>query len=517
MEKQESIVKIVPGERFTPVTLAKKLGAVALLESSSFVKGKERYSLLMVRKGFGVEQRDGVVYYLDDTKRARMSSGYRDILDACRYFAEQHHPPAQDFPFPSGGVGFLSYEFAKYCDKIRFRDRPDPLGLPEASFLFGHVFVVFDHYTDLLYLIGLNYAEHRIDLERALAETEETIRDLNFNYLQEPNGKHPVKIEEDPFDRERFLEGVETLRQEIIAGNLLQAVLSRRITVQTTLPAFEAYRNLRRVNPSPYQFYLNFGEFELFGASPEMHVKVKDGKAVIHPIAGTRRRGNTEKEDQALETELREDPKEKAEHLMLVDLARNDLGRICAPGSVKVTTFMGVERYSHVMHLVSEVQGTLEAGGGTDPGAGQGTIGPDRGASVYPGAGVHAGMLQGKTLEKESGAFTGMDTMPPGDPAAVIRATFPAGTVSGAPKIRAVETLDRIEPVPRSFYAGLVGYFEAGGGFDSCITIRSALKRGNRMVLQAGAGVVYDSTPEREYEETQEKLAALGVALGLEV
>jgi len=514
MEKQESIVKIVPGERFTPVTLAKKLGAVALLESSSFVKGKERYSLLMVRKGFGIEQRDGVVYYLDDTKRARMSSGYRDILDACRYFAEQHHPPAQDFPFPSGGVGFLSYEFAKYCDKIRFRDRPDPLGLPEASFLFGHVFVVFDHYTDLLYLIGLNYAEHRIDLERALSETEDTIRDLNFNYLQESNGTHPVKIEEDPFDRKRFLEGVEILRQEIIAGNLLQAVLSRRITVQTTLPAFEAYRNLRRVNPSPYQFYLNFGDFELFGASPEMHVKVKEGKAVIHPIAGTRRRGNTEKEDRALEAELREDPKEKAEHLMLVDLARNDLGRICSPGSVKVTTFMGVERYSHVMHLVSEVQGMI--GAETRPGV-------DLGANVYAGKGLDTGKALGagagqrKTVEKEPVASSGMGTTSLGDTADVIRATFPAGTVSGAPKIRAVETLDRIEPVPRSFYAGLVGYFEAGGGFDSCITIRSALKRGNRMVLQAGAGVVYDSTPEREYEETQEKLAALGVALGLEV
>ncbi|GAB4365034.1 MAG: anthranilate synthase component I family protein [Spirochaetales bacterium] len=464
MEKQESIVKIIPGERFTPVTLAKKLGAVALLESSSFVKGKERYSLLMVRKGFSLEQRDGVVYLVDGTKRARMSSGFRDILDACLYFAEQHHPPAQDFPFPSGGVGFLSYEFARYCDKIRFRDRPDPLGLPEAFFLFGHVFVVFDHYTDLLYLIGLNYAEHRIDLERALLETEETIRDLNFNYLQEPNVEHPARIEEDPFDRTRFLEGVETLKDEIIEGNLLQAVLSRRLTISTTLPAFEGYRNLRRVNPSPYQFYLDFGEYQLFGASPEMHVKVKGGKAVIHPIAGTRRRGKTEKEDRALEAELREDPKERAEHLMLVDLARNDLGRICEPGSVRVMKFMEVERYSHVMHLVSEVEGAVEQ-----------------------------------------------------SPAEVIRATFPAGTVSGAPKIRAVETLDKLEPLPRSFYAGLVGYFEAGGGFDSCITIRSALKRGNRMVVQAGAGIVYDSTPEREYEETQEKLAALGVALGLEV
>ncbi len=466
MEKQESIVKIIPGERFTPITLAKKLGALALLESSSFVKGKERYSLLMVKKGFSLEQRDGVVFYKDDTKREKMSAGYRDILDACRYFAEQHHPPAQDFPFPSGGVGFLSYEYSRYCDKIRFRDRPDPLGLPEAAFLFGHMFVVFDHYTDLLYLIGLNYAEHRIDLERAVKEMEETIRDFNFNYLQETNGKQEVQMEEDPFDKARFLEGVDKIRQEIVEGNLLQGVLSRRLTVSTTLPALEAYRSLRRVNPSPYQFYLNFGDHELFGSSPEMQVKVKGGKAVIRPIAGTRRRGKTETEDRGLEKELRNDLKEKAEHLMLVDLARNDLGRICEPGTVRVSTFMEVERYSHVMHLVSEVQGSIAAG---------------------------------------------LDTT------SVLRATFPAGTVSGAPKIRAIETIDRLEPVPRSFYGGLVGYFEAGGGFDSCITIRSALKKGNRIVLQAGAGVVYDSTPEREYEETEEKLGALLSALGLEV
>ncbi|HOV63246.1 MAG TPA: chorismate-binding protein [Spirochaetia bacterium] len=466
MEKQESIVKIIPGEQFTAITLAKKLGALALLESSSFVKGKERYSLLMVKKSFSLEQRDGTVFFTDDTKHEKMSAGYRDILDACRYFAEQHHPPAQDFPFPSGGVGFLSYEFSRYCDKIRFRDRPDPLGLPEAAFLFGHVFIVFDHYTDLLYLIGLNYAEHRIDLKQAIEETEETIRDFNFNYLQETNGKHEIRIEEDPSDKSRFLGGVEKVREEIIDGNLLQGVLSHRLIVSTTLPALEAYRSLRRVNPSPYEFYLNFGDYELFGSSPEMQVKVRGGEAVIRPIAGTRGRGKTEAEDRALEKELRNDPKEKAEHLMLLDLARNDLGRICEPGSVRVSTFMEVERYSHVMHLVSEVRGTVASG---------------------------------------------LDT------ASVLRATFPAGTVSGAPKIQAVETIDRLEQVPRSFYGGLVGYFEAGGGFDSCITIRSALKRGNKMILQAGAGVVYDSTPEREYEETKEKLGAFVSALGLEV
>ncbi|MFQ3621093.1 MAG: chorismate-binding protein, partial [Spirochaetales bacterium] len=442
---------------------------LALLESSSFQKGKERYSLLMVRKAFQLEQREGEVFYIDGAKRAKMSQAFGDIFDACQYFAEQHHPPAQDFPFPSGGVGFVTYEFARYCDTMLFRQRPDPLGLPEASFLFGHVFVIFDHYTDLLYLIGLNYRERKIDLHAAVEETEGIIRDFNFNYLQEPLTPYSVQLEEDPFDRSRFLEGVQTLRQEIIEGNLLQAVLSRRIILNTQLPALEAYRNLRRVNPSPYQFYLNFGDFELFGASPEMQVKVKSGKAIIHPIAGTRRRGASDGEDRALEVELLEDPKERAEHLMLVDLARNDLGRLCKPGSVRVTTFMKVERYSHVMHLVSEVEGQVNLNGGE-----------------------------------------GITT------AQIIRATFPAGTVSGAPKIRAVETLDALEPVPRSFYAGLVGYFESGGGFDSCITIRSALKKGNRMVLQAGAGVVYDSKPEREYEETEEKLRALRTALGLE-
>jgi anthranilate synthase component 1 len=197
-----------------------------------------------------------------------------------------------------------------------------------------------------------------------------------------------------------------------------------------------------------------------------MHLKLKDGTGFIKPIAGTRRRGTASGEDKALEQELLSDTKERAEHLMLVDLARNDLGRISAPGTVKVTSFMDVERYSHVMHIVSEVQGKL-AEGMTAPRA--------------------------------------------------IRATFPAGTVSGAPKIRAVETIDRLEPVPRGFYAGLVGYFESGGGFDSCITIRSALKKGDRLVFHAGAGIVYDSDPEREFKETEQKLGALLSSAGLEV
>jgi len=463
MTRQDGIIKIVPGERFTPFSLANKLGAVVLLESSSFVKGKERYSLLMVRKAFTLEQRAGEVFFIDEVKRTRLTKP--DILEALEYFADQHRSPGQDFPFPSGGIGFLSYEFARYCDKFAVRDRPDPLGLPEACFMFGHVFVVFDHYTDRLYLIGMNYAEHEIDLEAAVKEVETRIEDMNFNYLKEDTRKYEAVVVEGENGKEAYMKSVEKIREEVIAGNLLQAVPSRRLVVKTDIPALEAYRRLRSVNPSPYLFYLDFGDYQLFGASPEMHLRIKNGEAAIKPIAGTRRRGAAADQDKALEKELLEDPKERAEHLMLVDLARNDLGRISLPGSVRVKSFMAVERFSHVMHIVSETTGML---------------------------------AEGVTVSR------------------AVKATFPAGTVSGAPKIRAVDTVDSLEVQPRSFYAGLVGYFEAGGGLDSCITIRSALKKGDRLVLQAGAGVVYDSDPEREYRETGEKLQALLAAVGLE-
>jgi anthranilate synthase component 1 len=219
------------------------------------------------------------------------------------------------------------------------------------------------------------------------------------------------------------------------------------------------------MNPSPYMVYMDFGGFQLFGASPEVHVKARDGKAIIRPLAGTRRRGGSAAEDATLEKELLADPKERAEHLMLVDLARNDLGRVCAPGSVEVTQFMEVERYSHVMHIVSNVEGRLADG------------------------------------------MTGRDAL---------RATFPAGTVSGAPKIRAIEVIDALEPHQRGFYAGVVAHVESDGSLDSCIAIRSAVKQGDIVTLQAGAGIVYDSVPETEYQETESKLRALSRALGME-
>ncbi len=258
------------------------------------------------------------------------------------------------------------------------------------------------------------------------------------------------------------LRGVEKIRERIIAGDLLQAVLSRRLVAESSLGALEGYRRLRSASPSPYLFYIDFGAHAIIGASPESLVRLRGNVASIRPIAGTRRRGKTADEDAALEKELLADPKERAEHLMLVDLARNDLGRSCAPGSVKVTRNMEAERFSHVMHLVSEVEGTPAA---------------DR---------------------------SGLD---------VLRAAFPAGTVSGAPKIKAMEIVSELESVDRSFYAGAVGYLDAQGGFDTCITIRSALVKDGKWHLQAGAGIVYGSKPEREWEETNEKLAALRAAL----
>ncbi|NNM54021.1 MAG: anthranilate synthase component I [Spirochaetales bacterium] len=463
----ETLVRILSGERFTPYSLAVKLSAKVVLESSSYKKGRERYSVLMLKEAFRVSQEGTTVRLHKDGRKFRIKAPYRDILDVLMYFARQHADPAQDFPFPAGGVGYLSYEFCRFCDTIKVTKKKDDLHLPDAVFLFGHVFLIYDHYTDLIYLVGLNYKESQIDLEQALTDIEAQIQDGDWSALDDSGQNYPAEILPQAYDADAtFRHNVEEVRRHIVAGDLLQAVPSRRIRVKTTMPALEAYRRLRSTNPSPYLFYLDFGDYQLFGASPEVHVKVKDGLAEIRPIAGTRRRGKTPLEDRELEAELLADTKERAEHLMLVDLARNDLGRLCQPGSVEVTESYTVERYSHVMHMVSNVQGRLA----------EGQLGID-----------------------------------------ALRASFPAGTVSGAPKIRAIEILDGLEPEPRRFYAGVVGHLSPNGNLDTCIAIRSALKKGDTMILQAGAGVVFDSQPERELEETNEKMRALARSLGLEV
>ena len=461
----QTLFKTIPGERFTPYTLARKLHARALLESASFHRGRERYSILLLQEAFTVYQWQGAIFLRKDGRRFRLRSEGRDILDILQHFANQHSSERHPFPFPAGGIGYLSYEYAAQFDTVNLTEKQDSLALPEGQFVFGHVFVVFDHYTDTLTLCGVNYREHEIDLEEAVAAAEARINDLDFNYLAAAPPVRGARVDGQG-DEEWYLDGVEFLRSEIVKGNLFQAVLSRRVTLETELTALEAYRALRSSNPSPYMFYLDFGDFQLFGASPEVHVKAKEGRGLLRPIAGTRRRGVDHSDDVALERDLLSDEKELAEHLMLVDLARNDLGRVCRAGSVEVTERNVIERYSHVMHIVSQVEGEL-----------------------LPDA-------------------SGLDA---------VRATFPAGTVTGAPKIQAMETLDAIEQEKRGFYAGIVGYMEPGGWLDTCIAIRSAVKKGDRLVLHAGAGVVYDSVPAKELEETVNKLGALTAAVGVEV
>jgi anthranilate synthase component 1 len=465
--RRNHVVKKIPGEKFTPFALAGKLKASVILESSSISKGRERYSILLIDEAFRIIQRENLSYLvMKDGRRKKITNGGRDILDAIKRFALVHRNAEHDFPFPAGGIGFLSFEFARFCDDINFVSRTDELGLPDASFIFGNSFCIFDHYTDEIYILILNYPGYEVDLDYELEKIETTINDLNFNYMAEPAAVSPLELISGCEAEEKYKKNVALVREEVIKGNLLQGVPSRRLEIKTELRAIDAYRNLRTANPSPYLFYIDFGEYQLYGASPEVHVKVKNGKVTVRPIAGTRKRGKNEAEDILLAQELLSDPKERAEHLMLIDLARNDVGRVCKAGSVNVTEYMAIEKYSKVMHIVSQVEGELRS-----------------------------------------------DC----DATDAVRASFPAGTVSGAPKIQAIETISKMENCNRSFYAGLVGYMDAGGNLDTCITIRSGLKKGDKLYLQAGGGVVYDSTPERELEETNEKLRAAAGAAGIEV
>ncbi|MGM0432475.1 MAG: chorismate-binding protein [Spirochaetota bacterium] len=464
--RTDSVIKVIPGERFTPCGLADKCQAKVMFESSSLMRGRERYSILLLDEAFRIVQQEKEVYLVKAGRTEELPYQREDILDVLSHIAAENPSLHQDLPTPTGGFGYLSYEFARFCDSIHLTEKEDPYSQYDAQFIFGHIQLIFDHATDLIYILGLNYDEDEIDLEKQVAETAARIEDFDFNYLIKRESLSQAVIQEDPEGNRRFLQGVEHIKDQITSGNLLQGVLSRRLSIKTDLSAFEAYKQLRSVNPSPYMFYIDFGDFQLFGASPEVMVKVKEGRVTLRPIAGTRRRGKSQREDIALEQELLGDEKECAEHLMLVDLARNDLARVCKPETVSVPEYMSIERYSHVMHIVSEVTGDLSPG----------VEGP-----------------------------------------AVVRACFPAGTVSGAPKIRAVETIDRLETERRGFYAGLIGYMEAGGNLDTCISIRTAMRIQDTIILQAGAGIVYDSVAERELEETNEKLRAMAASLGVEV
>jgi anthranilate synthase component 1 len=373
--------------------------------------------------------------------------------------------------FTGGAVGFIGYEFIHDIEPVVPRPPKDELGTPTMVFLIADQLLIFDRVAQTITVLVnafLDGAANPTEVyEDAVAEVERLV-----SLLEQPSEHNPVSVPdvmpavafESNVPKEKFSANVLKAKEYITAGDIIQVVGSQRFSTATKASPIDVYRAARSINPSPYMFLLELDGFSLVGASPEIHVRCEDGKVEIRPIAGTRRRGQTPEEDSALEKELLADPKERAEHVMLVDLARNDIGRVCDFGSVQVKELMAVERYSHVMHIVTQVEGKLSA---------------DK--SLYD----------------------------------LMRATFPAGTVSGAPKIRAMQIISELEQTTRGPYAGCVGYFSFNGNLDTCITIRTALLKDGKAYVQAGGGWVNDSTPEGEFQETVNKSMAMRKAVAM--
>ena len=368
--------------------------------------------------------------------------------------------------FEGGLVGYVNYDLIRKWEYLPGIS-PEDTVMPEILFTASKRLIVFDHLTHQIKVIALAYLGENDDLKAlynlACEEVNETIAELQ-RPMSSISEEAPFSLTdlESNFNSDDFNEAVRKAKEHIVAGDVIQVVLSQRFSGDVAGDDFTLYRNLRSINPSPYMFYLNFGEIRLIGSSPEILVRLTDGKIELRPIAGTRPRCKSLEEDQAMEKELLADPKERAEHIMLVDLGRNDVGKVAMPGSVTVPRLMEVEHYSHVMHIVSRLEGLLKP------------------------------------------QVDGFD---------LFKATFPAGTVTGAPKIRAMEIISELEPSPRGPYAGAVGYFGFNGNIDFCITIRTISIVENRLSIQVGAGIVYDSSPEKEYQETLKKAAAMFKAI----
>jgi anthranilate synthase component 1 len=373
--------------------------------------------------------------------------------------------------FTGGAVGFIGYEFIHDVEPVVPRPPQDELQTPVMYFLVADQLLVFDRATQTITILVNAILEDAASPEEAYENAVSEI-DRILSLLEQPSEHVPVTLpSEVPIPEftsnltpQQFQANVEAAKKYIQGGDIIQVVGSQRFSARIKASPVDLYRAARNINPSPYMFLLELDGFALVGASPELHVRCEDHKVEIRPIAGTRRRGATPEEDLALEKELLADPKERAEHVMLVDLARNDIGRVCDFGSVKVRDLMIIERYSHVMHIVSQVEGTLSAN-----------------RTTYD----------------------------------LMRATFPAGTLSGAPKIRAMQIIAELEQTARGPYGGCVGYFSFSGNLDCCITIRTALVKNGQVYVQVGGGWVNDSTPENEFQETVNKSMAMRKAVAL--
>lgn len=426
-----------------------------LMESNDKENG--RYTFMGVDPQYIIRSEGEALVIID-------KNGQRDVrkgnpLDRLKEYFDEFEvtKEAEELEFMGGFVGSFGYDFVRYTEKLP-DDNPDEIGIETIQLMLADKFIAIDHMAETMTAVVLE-ADTPEGKQRAQEEVDKLIRQARTNKKESlMQVHHDGEILKKSDTLEEYEKKVEKIKQYIKDGHIFQTVLSQRWTVKTKQTGFEIYRELRKLNPSPYLYYYNFGEFEIIGSSPEMIVKQTDSRVYTCPIAGTRKRGKDKEEDIRLEKELLSDEKEKAEHVMLVDLARNDMGRISQLGTVKVSDFMSIQRYSHVMHIVSLVEG------------------------------------------KKNGKLHPLD---------LVSSFLPAGTLSGAPKIRAMEIIDELESVRRGLYGGATGYLDFGGNMNFCITIRTMVKKGDRVYLQAGAGIVADSIPENEYMECCNKVMAL--------
>lgn len=448
----------IPLDTDTPVSAFLKLrknGAVFLLESVEKGERIGRYSFIGLCPEEVVTIKNDFLR-INGEKISFAKEKAKFIFD--KIFSEKFPIPFDSIVFTGGWTGYIGYEFVRFLEEIDLRKKSI---FPDIFFYKVQNLIVFDHVKNTGKIIVMENNPE----ERRIREKIQSIRETLLSGLKKKKAKKALNSERiltQSVSKEEFLEKVERTKDYIRKGDIFQAVISIRFEGRTSAHPFEIYRALRILNPSPYMFYLDFDEFQIIGSSPESHVKVEGGKISIRPIAGTRRRGRDREEDMEMERELMGNEKERAEHVMLIDLARNDLGKICEAGSVKISEKMAVERYSHVMHIVSQVDGKLE---------------PDK--TFYD----------------------------------ILQATFPAGTVTGAPKLRAMEIIDEMEPVERGPYAGVVGYVGFNGNIDLCIGIRMIIYKKGKFYLQAGAGIVDGSIPENEYKEVINKMKGMHEAI----
>ncbi len=460
------IWKELPVDLDTPVSLYKKLdgdGYSFLLESLEGGENWGRYSFIGLNPFMIFGSRGNEVF--TEVRGEKTRSTVPDPLEALRDTMKRFRPA--DIPglprFYGGAVGFLGYDMVRFMERLP-ETLDEHMGFHDSLFMFPELLLVYDNIRQSLQIIACLSVDRDDDLDalysHGLKSIDKVIRKIRqgLDYPDPPSRSTPPTALSPEVPQEKFEQMVRRAKEYIRAGDIIQVVLSQRFSGQSHVPPFELYRALRRINPSPYLYYLHMRDEVLIGSSPEILVRLTGKTIELRPIAGTRPRGATAAEDLALEKELLADPKERAEHLMLVDLGRNDVGRVSKMGTVKVKDLMTIERYSHVMHIVSGVTG-----------------------EILPGR----------------------------DMFDVIRACFPAGTVSGAPKIRAMEIIEELEHSRRGPYAGAVGYLGFSGNMDLAITIRTLCQKGDMLYLQAGAGIVADSDPTREWEETLNKGGAL--------